>query len=133
VAWLDDPGSRDDVLPVVFAAPQARPDRVEWFRFDIPPGATRMEFAVHGTVTVFVDGAERATMTPETLGESIRVTLDLSEAVPPGRRVGALRIQVTPGFEGGAVLAGPIRFDVGTGRIEPGDREHVGLAEYLVR
>jgi hypothetical protein len=128
--WLDDAGPRDDVIPVVFAAPHARPDRVEWFRFDIPPGATDMKFAVHGMATVFVDGAERATMVPETRGESVRVTVDLSGAVPPGRRMGALRVQVTPGFEGGAVLAGPIRFEIGTGRIEPGDWEHVGLAEY---
>ena len=129
-AWLEDAGSGDDVLPVVFAVPDARPDRVEWFRFDIPPGATRMEFAAYGTVTVFVGGARRATTVPETPGESARVTLDLSETVPPGRRTGALRVEVTAGFEGGAVLSGPIRFEVGTGRIDPGDWEQAGLAEY---
>jgi hypothetical protein len=127
-AWLDD--TREGVLPVVFAAPRPRPGRVEWFRFDIPPGATRMELAVYGTATVFVDGAERAAMTPESPAESLQVALDLSGPGPAGRREGALRVRVTPGFEGGAALAGPIRFEVGTGLIEPGDWEHAGLAEY---
>jgi hypothetical protein len=41
-----------------------------------------------------------------------------------------VRIRTRPGYEGGAAFAAPIRFEVGIGRIEQGDWETVGLAEY---
>ncbi|MFB9840279.1 glycosylhydrolase-like jelly roll fold domain-containing protein, partial [Actinoallomurus acaciae] len=43
---------------------------------------------------------------------------------------GALRVRTRPGHEGGAALAAPVRFTVGPGRVELGDWEDAGLAEY---
>jgi hypothetical protein len=132
-AWLEGTGPAHDdrcVVPVVFAVPRSRPDRVEWLRFGIPPGATRMELTVHGAARLFVDGAERARTGRGGSGAPATVVVDLSGDGPGGVRVGALRIEAVPGHEGGAVLAAPIRFETGPGRIEAGDWEGAGLAEY---
>jgi hypothetical protein len=140
-AWLEDDGHDETVLPVVFADPGSDPDpdpdpdtdpaledRVEWLRFMVPPGATRMELAVHGDVTVFVDGQQAATAA----GTPARLVVDLAGASgdAPAVRSAALRIRTLPGFTAGAALAGPVEFGVGTGVIELGDWQDVGLAEY---
>jgi hypothetical protein len=58
------------------------------------------------------------------------VAVDLRAGGPSGPRTAALRIRTRPGFEGGAALAGPVRCEVGPGRIRVGDWETHGLAEY---
>lgn len=115
-AWLD-PGADDgSVLPLPLAVPrEAAASRVEWLRFVIPPGATGIAADVHGAATLFVDGAEQP-------------ALALDHVAAP--RLGALRIETLPGFEGGGALAAPIRFETAAGTLALGDWEQVGLPEY---
>ena len=106
-------------LPTTAAPPPAGASpasgRVEWLRFAIPPGTTAIDVRPEGVATLFVDGVAQ---------EGLR--LDPA----PRARLGALRIATRPGFEGGAALAAPIRFEVGPGEIALGDWEQVGLPEY---
>lgn len=124
-SWLDPDADDDSVLPLPLAVPRERiwsagatpseQGRVEWLRFAIPPGTTAIDVRAEGEATLFVDGAEQAGL-----------TLDPS----PRTRLGALRIATRPGFERGAALLEPIRFEVGPGEIALGDWERVGLPEY---
>ena len=127
-AWLDPDADDGTVVPIGFAVPGARPS-VEWLWYELPPGAMRLTVEVHGRATAFVDGVERGTTAgadgPHTL------TVDLSDdAAPSGIRSAALRLEPDAGHEGGAALAGPVRCEVGPGRIRTGDWESHGLAEY---
>jgi hypothetical protein len=125
--WLENRKAPDTVLPTILADPTTG-DRTEWLRFTVPPGTTSMDLAVHGEVTVYVEGREHATGS----GDPVRLTVDLTGGNPGPRSaaLAALRIQTQPGHQAGAALAGPIRFTIGTGLIELGDWETVGLAEY---
>jgi hypothetical protein len=108
--WID---ARATALPATFAVPDSA-ERVERFLVDVPPGATLMEADAHGPVRVLIDGVESGL--PAVLAGSAR----------------RAEIQVTtrPGFQGGAALAGPVRFACGPGRIRLGDWESQGLAGY---
>ncbi|WP_285779696.1 hypothetical protein [Microtetraspora sp. NBRC 13810] len=110
--WIE---AGETALPAVFAVPGAA-GHVARFFVDVPPGAVRMEVAAHGPVSVHA--GDRA------LGEGPAVELDGS-----ARRV-EVRVAARPGFEGGAALAGPVRFTCGPGRMALGDWEEQGLAEY---
>ncbi|MDX6241076.1 MAG: hypothetical protein QOG10_5900, partial [Kribbellaceae bacterium] len=117
-AWLDGT-DRDVVVPVTFTVPRSDRQRVEYLRFDLPPGTVRLELDLYAGAVVAVDGTEIAAGTGH-----------LVTGVPPGGRVAELTVVTTPGFEAGAALAGPIRALVGPGRIGLGDWEDQGLAEY---
>ncbi|MER5325025.1 hypothetical protein [Streptosporangium roseum] len=108
--WID---SRATALPAIFAVPGAA-ERVERFRVDVPPGATLMEADAHGPVRVLVDGVESA----------------LPAVLDGSARRAELLVTTRPGFQGGAALAGPVRFACGPGRIKLGDWEAQGLAGY---
>ncbi|WP_031160647.1 hypothetical protein [Streptosporangium roseum] len=108
--WID---SRATALPAIFAVPGAA-ERVERFGVDVPPGATLMEADVHGPVRVLVDGVES----------------DLPAVLDGSARRAELLVTTRPGFQGGAALAGPVRFACGPGRIKLGDWEAQGLAGY---
>jgi hypothetical protein len=107
------------VEPITFAVPRSDPRRVEFLRFDLPPGTVRLEFDLAGHAVVAVDETEIAAGTGHLVAE-----------VPAGARVGQLTLLTTPGFEAGAALTGPVRAIVGPGRISLGDWEDHGLAEY---
>jgi hypothetical protein len=128
--WLDRPPELADLAELadpdgaVVAATFADPGvaaRMEWLRFAVPPGATRMELAVHGAVTVLVDGVEVARGEGE-----LGVELDAGR----GARSAVLCVRTRPGHNAGAALGGPVRFQVGTGLIELGDWEEAGLRGY---
>ncbi|WP_406312254.1 hypothetical protein OHA77_27040 [Streptosporangium sp. NBC_01639] len=108
--WID---SRATALPATFAVPGAA-EGVERFAVDVPPGATLMDVDAHGPVRVLVDGVE--TGLPAVLDGSARRA--------------ELLVTTRPGFQGGAALAGPVRFACGPGRITLGDWESRGLAGY---
>ncbi|MFI7052918.1 hypothetical protein ACIBLB_12765 [Streptosporangium canum] len=108
--WID---SRATALPAIFAVPGAA-ERVERFGVDVPPGATLMEADAHGPVRVLVDGVES----------------DLPAVLDGSARRAELLVTTRPGFQGGAALAGPVRFACGPGRIKLGDWEAQGLAGY---
>jgi hypothetical protein len=117
-AWLD---SRPTALPTRFATPggdfSAEPGgQVERLLVDVPPGATVMEFATSGPVEVIVDGVP--------VPGKNRVELDGTA------RSAELRLDTSPGFEGGAALDGPVRFACGPGQARLGDWESQGLAGY---
>jgi hypothetical protein len=127
-AWLDPDADDGTVVPVAFAVPGARP-AVEWLWFELPPGAVRLAVDVHGGATAFVDGV-RCGATAGSAGRQA-LTVELAGGgAPSGVRTAALRLAPDPGHEGGAALAGPVRFEVGPGRIGTGDWESHGLAEY---
>jgi hypothetical protein len=117
-AWLDGTEA-GTVLPVTFGVPRPARTRVEWLRFDIPPGATRLDLNVHGDAELSVDGVALA----KGAGP---IAVDL----PVGSGQGCLRVLTHSGYEAGAALAGPIRFAVGPGRLGLGDWQRHGLAEY---
>lgn len=117
-AWLDGTEA-GVVLPVTFGVPRPPGTRVEWLRFDIPPGATRLDLHVHGDAELWVDGVALA----KGVGP---IGVDL----PAGSAQGRLRVLTRSGYEAGAALAGPIRFAAGPGRLGLGDWQRNGLAEY---
>ncbi len=127
-AWLDPDADDGTVVPVGFAVPGARP-QVEWLWCELPPGASRLTVEVHGGATAFVDGVERGGTAGT--GKPRILTVDLADGdATPGVRSAAFRLEPDPGHEGGAALAGPLRCEVGPGRIRTGDWESHGLAEY---
>ncbi|MDL4774404.1 glycosyl hydrolase [Actinomadura xylanilytica] len=132
-AWLETDGHDGGgggpgggvVLPTVLDVPGTGGGRIERLRLTVPPGATRMAFDLRGELLdVLVDGRPL-----EFTGRSAAFDLML----PGGRtaaRTATLRIRTRPGHRAGAALAGPVRFAMGPGTIEPGDWEEVGLAGY---
>ncbi|GAA2903743.1 hypothetical protein GCM10020220_111210 [Nonomuraea rubra] len=89
-------------LPAGFAVPGARP-RAERFLLDPPPGATGIEVTALG-----------------------RYDVHWQIGTAPVELV----VHTTPGAQGGAALAGPVRFTCGPGRMRLGDWEEQGLAGY---
>ncbi|MEU9761465.1 hypothetical protein AB0D98_17300 [Streptomyces sp. NPDC047987] len=128
-AWLDPDADDGTVLPVRFAVPGSR-GAVEWLWCELPAGTTRLSAPVRGATRVFVDGSECAVSVAVGARGVSTVSVDLSAAGPSGPRTAALRIRTVPGWEGGAALAGPVRCEVGAGRMRVGDWETRGLAEY---
>ncbi|MFD4857368.1 hypothetical protein [Streptomyces atratus] len=132
-AWLEPTADDGTVVPVRFAVPGRR-GAVEWLWCELPPGATRLTALVRGETTVFVDGSECTgpvtTVDARDSRDVLTVTVGLSAGGPSGPRTAALRVRTRPGHEGGAALAGPVRCEVGAGRIRVGDWETHGLAEY---
>jgi hypothetical protein len=123
-AWLEGPQPAEVVVPLVPHIPPVG-RRAEWFRFLLPPGAHRMRLALHGAVTVYVNGQE----TSIDRQDGGLVSVHLPQVDAP-RRVCALRVAPEPGFTSGAVFAGPIQFDVGPGVMTLGNWEDLGLAGY---
>jgi hypothetical protein len=122
-AWLSDSPADGTVLPVVLADPGQAP--VQWLSFVVPPGATSLTLSGYGEVVVHVDDVEVA----KGVGDPVTLTVDLDGA-PGGPRECTLRVVTRPGFSHGAILAGPVTFEVGRGRIELGDWQEVGLPGY---
>jgi hypothetical protein len=118
-SWLEDASPDGTVLPVVLADPGQVP--VQWLSFVVPPGATSLSLSAYGEVVVHVDGVEVA----KGVGDPVAFTVDLG-----GARECTLRVVTRPGFSHGAILAGPVTFEVGPGTIELGDWQEVGLPEY---
>ncbi|MEJ3746731.1 hypothetical protein WEI85_26015 [Actinomycetes bacterium KLBMP 9797] len=122
-SWLSGAPADGTVRPVVLAAPDQ--PSVQWLSFVVPPGATSMRLSAYGEVVVSVDGVEVANGT----GDPVTLVVDLATA-PSGPRECLLRVVTRPGYSHGAILAGPVTFEVGTGVIALGDWEEVGLPEY---
>ena len=98
--WLEDSPADDTVLRL---RPDAFPDkdRVEWFRFTVPPGTTDIHTDIAGDVQRVVRGGDCT-----------------------------LRVVPQPGHSGGAVFRQPVRFEVGAGRMNLGDWATQGLSAY---
>jgi hypothetical protein len=122
--WLED-GEDDSVVATRLAVPDAQ-TRIEWLRFTVPPGATRMSFEVIGELLDVRLDDQRLEFTA---GSAAFDSL-LPGSDRPAARTASLRIRTRPGHQAGAALAGPVRFAAGPGTIGPGDWEDVGLAGY---
>lgn len=113
---LPPPDSVWDVLPDAY--PELR--RVEWFRWRLPPGATRLQLDTAGEARLWIDGEEALLE---------RGSAELPR--PAGRdRLAALRVVAPPGRYQGAVFDGPVSYTVGEGGIELGDWGAQGLEAY---
>ncbi|KAB2352470.1 glycosyl hydrolase [Actinomadura rudentiformis] len=122
--WLEDDGGDGAVMPALFTVPDALP-RSERLRFTVPPGATRMRFTPRAEVTdVRLDGVPVSATEQEGA-----VEVELPEGQRPARTA-ELHLLTRPEHQEGAALAGPVTFAIGTGVIELGDWEDVGLGGY---
>ena len=107
------------VLPLqADAMPGAR--GIERFRWNIPPGARRMNMAVHGKARLWIDGGEVAC--PDDW-----VTLP---AGIHGPRQALLEVETASPARGAAAFRQPITYECGKGRIALGDWRGQGLAEW---
>lgn len=127
-SWLENSSSdRDPVVPLVPAL-QSGQRRVEWVRFQVPPGAHRMRLAIHGSVSAYVDG-EELSCSVEDHGSLRVIEANLPNRDDPGR-VCTLRVETVPGYEAGSLFEAPVRFEVGPGRMNLGNWDERGLAGY---
>ncbi|MCP2351038.1 glycosyl hydrolase [Nonomuraea roseoviolacea] len=144
-SWLSGAGGDDVVLRAVLGEEGAA-GRVEWLRFQVPPGATAVRVPLRGRAVLTLDGdpvvgdtvvrdtgvgdaAVGDTAVEATVAEGtglLEVPLDGGR----GPRVATLRVETEAGHAGGAILTGPVEFDAGPGPIELGDWERTGLPEY---
>ncbi|GAA3517755.1 glycosylhydrolase-like jelly roll fold domain-containing protein [Actinocatenispora rupis] len=122
-AWLDPAVDDGSVLPVV-PLPDGTPPGVQWFRYDLPPGATAMRVPVAGAASVWWDRAE-----PPATGDGETVATQ-PVPVPPGARSCLLAVTPADGRRGGAVFTGPVEYETGTGRIGLGDWSEHGLSGF---
>jgi hypothetical protein len=118
-AWLERSPADDTVVPVVPDA-MAAGDRVEWLRWTLPPGATGMSVPAAGSMQVFVDDRQITV-------RGQRIELPDADAL---RRVCVLRVAPDRGRTAGAILNGPVTYEMGTGRLLPGDWSEAGLENY---
>jgi len=122
--WLQDqPAPPAPFDRLVYAVDSEAP-QPGWYRFLLPPGATKLHLRTPGEPRLFVDGAE----TP-LRQEGGRASAELPAPDAP-RRVAALRIAPVAGFEAGAALLEPVTFEVGPGRIPLGSWDVLGLPHY---
>ncbi|HEY3504355.1 MAG TPA: hypothetical protein VGN37_16420 [Actinocatenispora sp.] len=120
-AWLDPAVDDGSVLAVV-PAPDADEPGVQWFRVDLPPGATAVRVPVAG-------GAEAWWDTDDPAGPGQPV-LAGQVAVPHGARRCLLAVTADDGRRGGAAFTGPIEYETGPGRIGLGDWADHGLGGF---
>ncbi len=94
---------------------------VEWFRFQLPPGATALHLPVHGHVEV------------EVPGHSVTYAGETCELDSPAAAGLACVIRVTPTapHSGGALWRGPVEIDCdGTAAMALGNWAGLGLVDY---
>jgi hypothetical protein len=118
-AWLEDVPPGDTVVPIVPDAFWGQ-TRVEWFHWNLPPGAAEMHLPVAGQGRLWVDGVELD-------ARDASITLPASDH--PARRA-VLRLIPGRGQTGGGVFAGPITYSLTIGHIELGDWSERGLEAY---
>ncbi|MBU0616567.1 MAG: hypothetical protein KKI02_02505, partial [Planctomycetes bacterium] len=131
-AWLEcdrdgRPSSaeaRGEVIALEWDVQPAVTDRVGWFRFVVPPGATQMHYRVVGQVRLYLDGEE---LHVAQSGHDFEATLPRADAP---RRLLALRIAEQPGYAEGAAFLAPPTFTLGPGTIELGDWCERGLPHF---
>ncbi|MBS1676460.1 MAG: hypothetical protein JST08_03655 [Actinobacteria bacterium] len=150
--WLEPGRPGADAGTAVDAREAATTPR-QRLRLTAPPGAERIQVSPAPgcrLVGLAVDGEAVAPGGPAVGGEprvapGAGATGEAVDRVAPGTgdvavldlpaggrapRAVELTIEPAPGLRGGGVLAGPVRFAVGTGSIELGDWRTQGLASY---
>ncbi len=124
-AWLEGAAADTGIVrPTVwFADPASTTERL---RCVVPPGALKAVIPVVGHATAMLDG-DLLGEWEGTAGTPWIVSLPGPERMG---RVLELSVDTVPGFTVGAVLSGPIEYEVGPGRMPTGDWEQLGLADY---
>jgi hypothetical protein len=123
--WLaNEPERPAPFNQFVYSVPDSAP-KPFWFRFPLPPGADRMHFRTPGKPVLYINGVETACASDA----ASSYAADLPGAKDL-RRVAALRIETTPGFERGGALLAPVTFDVGEGTLACGSWDESGLPHY---
>ena len=96
------------------------------YRFQAPPGLTKLMLKSPGQVTAWIDGEK--TVCHNTSGDEWTIVLP---RVSPSAAIVALLISCSPGTAGGAALPEPIRLTCTTGKSTLGDWSQRGvLADY---
>ncbi len=130
-SWIDLAGGAPGVVLPLLLCADTQEWSVEQLRFTIPPGAVRMRIPAYGQVAVQVDDADVPCEAVTGDGRTAPSVLDV--ALTPGdgaARQCVLRVVTAPGRSGGGILAGPVEFHVGAGRMGLGDWSEQGLAAY---
>jgi hypothetical protein len=109
------------VLDVTPDAWPGQPRPAEWFRLIVPPGAVFAHLPLAGgEFTAWLDGVEAQR-------DGNRIPLGSPDRE---RRVLTVRVPPAGGRTEGALWLGPPTFEVGPGRLSPGDWANAGLASY---
>jgi hypothetical protein len=118
-AWLEGEQPGEVVLPIVPDAGFGQV-RIEWFRWQLPPGANTIHLPVMGQARLWVDGTELDASSPMVV-------------VPPSeqpQRWAVMRLATGPGQTAGGAFAGPVTYTVAPGRIAIGEWSAQGLEAY---
>ena len=120
--WLEGDRSCADAGGNVAIMPP-RPARSQQFRFVVPPGARSMQVPL-------VPGCDGALRVGQV---ELRLPADGSSIELPDEpimRECTVSVMPSMAVEGGALLRGPIHFEIGTGRMELVDWESAGLCSF---
>jgi hypothetical protein len=117
--WLDGNPAPEVVLPVVPDAWEGA-TRPEWLRWTLPPGVRELTLPVHGKARLWANGEEVA------LHEG-KAILPYSDAVC---RQAVVRVEPERGYSGGALLHGPVTYEMSKGTLTLGSWVARGLEAY---
>jgi hypothetical protein len=117
-SWIEgkQPAAVSPALPNAFPGKS----RVEWLTWMLPPGATALKLGVADKHRLFVDGKEVAVRKGRASLPNPKKAL----------RQAALRVEAAEGRNAGALLDGPVTYEVGGGSMHLGDWQEQGLRSY---
>lgn len=112
-------GLSGDVTPLVTTRPDpiALRRAVDWFRIDVPPGATQLRLPAVGDLEVFLNGQELPVSA---------ATVQLPDRSDTGSTL-LVRVDAGQGRTASAIWAGPPTFSVGAGQMPVGAWAQFGL------
>lgn len=101
----------------------------QWFRFDVPPGATELAVGHRGLIAGWRDAAVMTVATHDG-ADGVRHSRLAIEPAAADVGVVTLRIAAPTGCRGGDCILAPVRLIDPRGAISPGDWSQQGLAGY---
>lgn len=117
--WLEDQPNNGVIVQLDIDATFGK-QSYEWFRWTLPPGAVTAFIPLYGLASLWVDDLE----VPVSNG---RAALPNPKGL---RRIARMKVMPNRGKTGGAVLNGPVTYEMKTGSIELGEWADQGLASY---
>jgi len=110
----------DEVPDMTYDVKPEAAARVGWYRFDAPPGLSKLTLPTDGHVQAWVNGV------PAAVTDRVAVVVD----PPQGVSKVALRVQMPRGAYAGAAFAEPIGLELHGGRVKPGPWRDYALPTY---